>query len=58
MVLMLCCVLLIADITIEKTSLQVKNQFTVTILADAIDIFSPTFASHILFKQQKGDLHP
>ena len=55
---MLCCVLLIADITIEKTSLQVKNQFTATILADAIDIFSPTFASHILFKQQKGDLHP
>ena len=28
-----------ADITIEKTSLQVQNDFTVTILADDTDIF-------------------
>ena len=28
-----------ADITIKKASLQVQNHFTVTILADATDIF-------------------
>ena len=57
MVLMLCCVHLIVYMTIEKTSLQVQNHFIVTILTDDTDIFLPTFASHILFKQQKGGVH-
>ena len=56
MVLMLCCVHLIADVTIEKTSLQAQNHFTVTILADDTDIFC-LFLHHIYYSNYKKEIY-